>query len=129
MSVTSPRVLNTTEGVGNPAAAAETVIATLGGISTRNPGGSVILRGLVNIVAGVAATSVTLRLRRGNGTTGTQVGTSVAATVTAADSYVLTTEAVDTPGDVADQQYSLTAQVTAATAVSTVDAVSLTATY
>lgn len=129
MGITVPRVLNTTQVAGEPALAAEAVIATLGGISTRNPAGSVLLHGIVSIVAGTAATAVTLRVRRGNGTAGAQVGGSTAVTVVATDSYVIPFEVLDTPGDVADQQYSVTAQVTGATAASTVDAVSLTAIY
>lgn len=43
---------------------AETVIATLTGVSTNQPGQQVGLRGLANITLGVGTTAVVMRIRR-----------------------------------------------------------------
>lgn len=129
MSVSSPRVLSTNTIVASPALAAETVVAQLDGVATRGPGGAVILRGVVNIAAGTGASALYLRIRRGSTAAGTLVGTQTTSTVTASDTYTVPVEVIDNPGEVADQPYVLTAQLANATAASTVEAVSLTATY
>lgn len=92
---------------------------TSGGIST-SPGQTVRVLGTAIITTGTGTTTVTLRIRRGSGIAGTNVGTPTAATVTAGNTVTLTFGGEDSPGEVAGQQYSLTAQQAGATANGTV---------
>lgn len=129
MSVTSPRVLSTDTVVASPALAAETIIARLDGISTRGPGGTVILQAKALTVIGVGGTAITYRIRRGTTTADTQVASTASITAAAGSEPNTCFDTIDTPGEVADQPYVLTAQVTAATAASQVELASLTALY
>lgn len=95
---------------------AETVIATLAGVTTKYGSESVRLRGWAQITAGTATTAITLRIRRSS-VTGTLVGEAnpIQGGVAAASTSGLDIATTDTPGDVAGQTYVLTAQQTAAT--------------
>jgi hypothetical protein len=97
---------------------AETVIATLAGVSTNQPGQTVALRGEAQITTGANTTAVTLRVRR-DSLTGALVGEANAAQVSAAagsteDHSVYVEEVA--PGEFSGRTYVLTAQQTAASA-------------
>lgn len=78
-------------------------------ISSPGPGALVNISGVVNITTnGTAATSVTVKVRRGTGITGTQIGTSVTVTSAASTSYCIPFEVQDAPGEVDSVQYSVT---------------------
>lgn len=94
---------------------AETVIATLNGVTTSSPDESVFITGHAVILAGASATGVSLKLRRGTTPAGTQIGEAEIATVAAATTVIGMIAAGDSPGEVAGQSYVLTAQQVAAT--------------
>lgn len=129
MSIVAPRLLQSVTVAASPAAAAETAVCTVKGITSRGGSGSVSLSGAVDLSIGTAGTAVTLRIRRGDTTAGTAVATAGPFTVTATDRYPLQVEGLDAPGEIAGQDYTLTVQVTSATAASTVNAASLSALY
>ena len=88
---------------------AETVIVNTGACDPTLLAGFLILCRLL-CAPEAGATGVTLRIRRGS-LTGTQVGADWPYTFTApATPTALTIAATDTPGDVADQVYVITAQ-------------------
>lgn len=103
----------------------ETVAAVLTIPSDASADQIVQLSGMVDLLVGTGTTQLTCRIRRGNGITGTIVGTGEAQTVTAGSTVQTGCEATDTPGLEAGQQYSLTVQQTAATGNATVNAASL----
>lgn len=94
---------------------AETGVVTTTSPSTRGPSDQVALSGTVDITPGTAATSVQVRCRRGSGTGGTQVGNTITAGVTAAVVAPVSFDFLDSPGEVAGQQYTITVQQVAAT--------------
>lgn len=97
---------------------------TSGGITTTGVQ-TVRVWGTAIVTTGTSTTAVTLRIRRGSGTAGPSVGTPTAATVTAGNAVSLSFAGEDAPGEVAGQQYSLTAQQTGAAANGTVNACEL----
>lgn len=116
----------TTTVIGSPAAAAETIVATLPNVSTDGPNQQVSLFGWVAFTVGTSGTAATLRLRE-TGVAGTLVANSGALTggIAAANLVALPIIGVDRPGDVAGMVYELTLQVTGGAATSTVSAVAL----
>lgn len=98
----------------------ETVVMTMPGVSTNGPGDQAFVSGSMAVTAGAAATGITVRVRRGTGITGTVIGTAEIDSVTAATTEPFPFDAFDTPGDVANQQYVVTAQQVAATGNGTV---------
>lgn len=104
---------------------AETVIATSLPISTRSASEQLTLTGWADITAGTGATGVILRIRRGTGTTGTLVSNATTQTLAAGNTLDFDLVVTDTPGEVAGQNYVLTAQQVAATANGNVTAASL----
>jgi hypothetical protein len=80
----------------------------------------VVVRGNVNITAGTAATSVTVRVRQGSGTGGTAVGNAQVVTVAAGLVYDLAIEVEDTSGP-PSAQYTITVQQGAATGNGTIN--------
>lgn len=112
--------------VASPALAAETIVATLGGVSTDGATQSVMLWGWVAFTVGTSGTAVRVRIRESS-VTGTLVADSGAVTggVAAAALLQENVQGDDSPGDVAGLVYELTLQVTAGAAISTVSAVSL----
>jgi hypothetical protein len=118
------RVAVTTAVVGSPAAAAETIIASLtisGDLAVLR---SVILRGFAAFTVGTSGTAVTLRIRQTN-VSGTVVGTTGALTggIAAAALVVENVAGVDASPANTGQVYVMTLQVTAGSAASTVSAV------
>lgn len=97
---------------------AETVLATLSGISTPHPATKVKIEGWAQITLGTATTAVTMRIRRGTAITDTLIGEANAEQISTAAgaSEAHTIETEETLGEVANVSYVLTAQQTAATA-------------
>lgn len=108
---------------GSPAAAAETVIATLASVSTQFGGQTVRFAANVDITPQAAVTSITYRIRR-TSLTGTLVGTvgPIAPSAAPIGRLVSEIEGSDAPGD-SSGPYVLTAQCAAGAAPSTVNAV------
>lgn len=94
----------------------ETVLATLPPLSSDGQAQSVLLEGVAGFTVGTGTTTVTVRIRRGTGITGTAVASIAGVNVTAGNVVQIPINGVDTPGEVADQQYVLTVQQAAATA-------------
>jgi hypothetical protein len=96
----------------------ETVVATVTVAATPNASARVKLHGALTITLGASTTAVTLRIRRGNGITGTVVGEAnpdqIETAAGSTEDHDVTYE--DFPGEVAGQVYSLTVQQTAASA-------------
>lgn len=106
----------------------EIVVATVTAPTMQSPDGAILLEGQVNITPGVAATAATLRIRRGNGITGTQVGADASQPASSAVAVSVGSQVVDTPGsEQASQTYSLCLLVTGGTAAVTVGLASLSA--
>ena len=97
----------------------ETALVTTPGISPFGPR-TVSVQGSALITVATQTTAMTLRLRRGTGTAGALVVTPTAVSATAQTAQGFTFATDDTPGEVANQGYTLTAQATGATANSTV---------
>lgn len=95
---------------------AETVIATVNGITTQRNNQTVAIAFTGAISSGTGTTSVLLRCRRGTTTSGTQVGATLTFTATAGNAADYAAGWQDTPGDVANASYVVTAQQSAATA-------------
>ena len=97
---------------------AETVLATLSGVSTPRPGLKVVLTGFAQITTGGSTTALTFRVRRGTAITDPLVGEAnpeqIEAAAGSTEGHTVVFE--DTPGEVAGQSYVLTAQATAAAA-------------
>lgn len=113
--------------VASPAAAAETVIATLIGVTTEFDAQAIHLTANVNISLAAAATACILRIRR-TGLTGTLCGVAGGLTGVTAGSITsisLGHDASDAPGNASGATYVLTAQCTAGATPSTVNAVHL----
>lgn len=98
----------------------EAVCATTPGISTVGARG-ISLHGQALITSGAGTTAITMRLRRGSGTGGTQVVTATAVSDTAGDTKAYSFDYDDSPGEVAGLQYTLTAQATGASAAGTIN--------
>lgn len=94
---------------------AETVVATLPGVSNQSVDGIIRLDGLAQVSGGTNTTFATLRIRRAS-LTGTLIGEADAATLTGAAQGTFGIMAEDTPGEVAGVSYVLTVQLTAASA-------------
>lgn len=107
-SVTADTTLTTTN---------ETVLATLTGVSTSQPGQTVGLRGSFRLTTGAATTAITPRIRE-DSLTGAVVGEATAVQIEAAagstEDHDIYVEHVN-PGEMSGKTYVLTAQQTAAT--------------
>ena len=95
---------------------AETVVATLSGVTLPRAGMFVNLHGQATITTGTATTGVTLRVRR-DSLTGPLVSESepdvIAAAVGSNEPFTIAVQ--DTPGELQGATYVLTAQAVAAT--------------
>lgn len=106
---------------------AETVIATLSGVSTNQPGQTVAFEGDCTLTTGTNTTAVTLRVRR-DSVSGAVVGESVPDAVSAAAGSVETHQIVvadGTLGEFGSGTFVLTAAQTGASANGTVSQCSL----
>lgn len=107
---------------------AETVVATLTVGDDTQEGDQIILEGVCQVTPGTACTSIQTRVRRNN-LTGPQVGQTAQQACSAAAPCNVATQVDDTPGEVAGQQYVLTAQQVAATGNGTAVWSNIQATY
>lgn len=125
-----PRVVQTQAITGSPAAAAETIVATLPAFGDIAASLGVWISGTIAFTVGTNGTAITLRVRRTN-VAGTVVLTTGALTATAATLIApgfnafdpITVAGLTLPGQV----YVVTLQVTAGSAASTVSAASVVA--
>lgn len=122
----SPRVFVSETVVASPAAADETIIASVvvgGNLSTAL---GVLLTGFAAFTVGGSGVSVNLKLRQTDAS-GTVVAATGAVTYTAADLGALTVHGLDNGQVAARQVYVLTMVVASGAAESTVSAVTLSA--
>lgn len=119
--MTIREIVPTTATAVTDGGATEKVILASSAVSTNYGDSKVTLHGVVNLTPGTAATNVVLRVRRGSGTGGTEVGTATTDTATAGDDYTIPFSVVDQPGEVAGQVYSVTVTETTASADGTVN--------
>jgi len=96
----------------------ETTLVTSAPLSTQGPR-AIYLHGQAVLTAGTGTTAFTLRIRRGSGTGGANVITPTAISATAGGTADYDFTVIDTPGEVAGQQYTLTVQPTGASAAGT----------
>lgn len=94
----------------------ETVVLTLPGVSTNGAQDQVFVSGSLAMLLGTAATTLTVRVRRGTGITGTVVGVAEVDTAIAAETDPFPFDALDVPGEVAGLAYVVTVQQASATA-------------
>jgi len=94
---------------------AETIIATLPGLSTSRLCMTYRLVGVVLITAGVGTQRVIVRLRRGTAVTGTVVGDPQVVAARYKSTIAVGATGEDMLGEVVAQQYVLTVQQAAAT--------------
>lgn len=111
----------------SPAAAAETVVASLGGVCTQLPGQTIKLHGWVNGVVGTDSTGWVLRIRKGDIAGAVVAGPSAASVDTTTFTSGAQADVFGSdPGEtVAGATYVLTLECTAASASTTVGAVFL----
>jgi|KBSSwiStaDraftv2_1062776.scaffolds.fasta_scaffold1358516_2 hypothetical protein len=102
---------------------AETAVVTVTPFNTSSPGGEgVSISGSLNITTGTATTAVVIRVRQGSGVAGTVVGAALTYTIGAAVSATIPYDVLDTTAlSATGQQYTVTAQQTAASANGTVN--------
>lgn len=109
-------------------AAAQTIVTTteldcgtvsLGGRNV-GTGEGLVISGCVNVTQGTNGTAVTVRVRKGEGIAGTVVGQALVSPLAAAAAGSIPFHAIDSaPAD--NASYSVTVQLTAATANGTVN--------
>ena len=114
---------------GALSAAAETVCATMAGVSTDNAGATIVLDGTVDLTTGTGTTAITLRIRRGVDATGVLVGVAEVPPIAASTRGTFAIQAVDQPGEVAGQSYVLTAQQTGGTGAGVINSAVLSGVY
>lgn len=106
---------------------AETVVATLAGVSTASPGESLDFSGALVLTTGANTTGVTLRVRQ-DGLTGALVGEAQADTLFGAagsvETHTISTTHVN-PGEFSGKTYVLTVQQVGATTNGNVTSASL----
>lgn len=111
-----PRVIANAGGSGvTVTTTAETVIATVAGVTTTGPGETVDVHISGTFTTGAATTAVTFTCRRGTTVAGTAVGTAQAPNAAASTTIPYSFDFLDTPGELANQSYVVTATQTAAT--------------
>lgn len=92
--------------------AVETTALTTAPVSSSLDGDSICIEGNLNMLTGATTTAVVIRCRRGVGTAGALVGVAETFTIGAAANFTNSFQFVDSPGSVAGQQYTVTAQQT-----------------
>ncbi len=97
----------------------ETDCGEVTGITTGGQGKTIRVSGWAQVTAGVGATALTARIRRGQGIGGAVVGEGNPVNVAAGNTVEVEVEVEDQPGDVDHQAYTLTVQQTAATGAGT----------
>jgi hypothetical protein len=109
--------------VGSPAAAAETIIASIT-VPVIRDDQEVHIDGWCGFTAGTSGVTAQLKIRRTDAS-GTTKATGPAKTVVATNVYDATIAAKDAPGAAVNQVYVMTLLVGSGAAVSTVSAVNL----
>lgn len=94
---------------------AETVVATISGITSHDPDACFLFEGSANVTGGTSTTAVQLRVRRGS-LTGAQVGATSTSTLAGTATVQAACQVDDRPGEVANATYVLTAQLVGAAA-------------
>lgn len=125
----NPLNFSTGDVAASPADATETVIAILDGVTCQFSSDTFKLHGYVNIILDNDATDCILRVRR-DSLAGDLVGSesSISASITPGNGAATNSIDVnDTPGDVANATYVLTAECSAASGPSEINDVSLNA--
>lgn len=122
----STALFQTAAVTGSPAAAVETIVATLALPTNIRADQKVYLLGWMSLTVGTNGTALTVKVRQTN-VSGTVVATSGAEGATAAALVSRSIIAVDTPGPQSGFTYVMTLTVTAGSATSTVSAVGLVA--
>lgn len=120
----STALFQTAAVTGSPAAAAETIVATLALPTNIRADQRVYLLGWMSLTVGTNGTALTVKVRQTN-VSGTVVATSGAEGATAAALVSRSIIAVDSPGLQSGFTYVMTLTVTAGSAASTVSAVGL----
>lgn len=120
----SPRHKRTSTVTGSPAAAAETIIATLSLTNDVAVMSGIIVYGYCAFTAGTSGVSATLKLRQTD-TSGTTLKTSGAVTVVAASLYDRAIVGFDASPVMPTQVYVMTLTIGSGSAASTVSAVEL----
>lgn len=106
----------------------ETVALVSSPVSQSVDGEAVSIEGRVSLLTGTGTTAVTLRIREGNGITGTVVGETIPVTVGAAINQPIPFGFTYNPASIAGMVYSVTVQQTAASANGNVTSASMTVT-
>lgn len=124
-----PRFFRSTTVAASPAAAVETIIATITVTSQARAEQEAWLDGWAAFTVGTSGTAVRLRIRRTDTSGATEADTgALTGGVAATNLLAQDVAGVDALGAVGSQVYVLTLTVTGGAAVSTVSAVRLTAT-
>lgn len=110
-----------TKAISSITDALEHVVALSNPVNADNVETNVLLDGNVDITNSSSGTALTLKLRQGNGITGTVVATWGPFDLTASKRSMASAIGNDTPGLVAGMLYSLTALVTSNTGTVTVN--------
>lgn len=126
MGVRFPSVQSTTIQNATMVTTAETVLATTPPLNLPLDFAAVFLFAYFLVTIGTAGTQIQYRFRRGTTTGGTQLQVALPLSiVTAGVAFTGTLVYFDTPGAVAGQQWSVTANVISATGNTTVNDVAI----
>ncbi len=115
MGVRWPTAFSTTIINGTLVTTAETIMATSPPINLTQDGALVLLFWQIEGVLGVGATAFQIRLRRGTLVTSPLVNVNGGQTLAASTNFLSGGAYPDSPGIVAEQQYTLTCQQVSAT--------------
>lgn len=107
----------------------ETVVATIGGVSTQSPDSVVVLEAVAQLQSGATTTATTWRVRRGTDITGAVVFATDPQPTAAATVQDQEIQCQDAPGETAGASYVLTVQQTGATGNGTIRSGSLQVSY
>jgi len=107
---------------------AETTAVVSDPITPATDGAEISIGGHINITTGAGTTSVVIRVRRGNGVSGTLVGETEPINLGAAVTDNAHFAVTDSPGAVAGQQYTASVVQTAASGNGTINNASITIT-
>lgn len=126
----NPIIRSSEKAETKPVTSAETVVATLEGISPDSNTPTVLLEGSCAFTNGATSTSVVIRIRRGTTTAGTLVSEAQTSQIAAEKAIGLSIQALDSfSAEQAGLAYVLTVESPAATTNPTVKGATLTASY
>lgn len=107
---------------------AETAAVVSDPITPATDGAKVIISGHINITSGAGVTGLVIRIRRGNGVSGTLIGETEPGALGASATDNFPFAITDFPGAVAGQQYTASVVQTGATGNGTINNASITVT-